>query len=480
MPKGGARIASDKFVVSKAMGFEYFYEVLKYLNDCGDRFFEIDEILVNLNKKFAYWDPARNETCRGTLKELWRLDFINQYDKKNGKINSINENTWNGKSISYGISENGKKVIKDGKELFFINIGKNLLRAKADGIFPQLDKFFYIFKEHGKFPVSDTEHVILSKKYNQYIEKHGGKSIKFGLLETTGIIYRHENYFYLNQDWVSELENLNLDQINFEEDKIELHSNRNYYKSLKIDEELEIKYYVDKKYEINLTFFGSFDKIFNYNVVENNEKQLLLKLTSKIDSSKFTNSMTPSCLGFIELKNNNQISNIKLPNIRITTDDNEWEQLVCDQFEKINFKTIPLSNSDRPDAIIDLSGTINYDDLLEGYIRSDNEKLMMETTINEYSFNKLQKDISKFMRHSEKVLKIDAIGQIIVADWFAKNIEEKFNNIKDNYNHLITLIEMDSLKYLEKFKDKNDFRNKTIKLFKSKSLITKDMIKSTF
>ena len=197
MPKGGARIASDKFVVSKAMGFEYFYEVLKYLNDYDNKFFEIDEILNNLNKKFAYWDPARNETCRGTLKELWRLDFINQYDKKNGQKNIINEETWNGKSIIYGISENGKKVIKDGKEFFFINIAKNLLRAKEEGIFPQLDKFFYIFKEHGKFPVSDTEHVILSRKHNQYIEKHGGKSIKFGLLETTGIIFRVKNYFYL-------------------------------------------------------------------------------------------------------------------------------------------------------------------------------------------------------------------------------------------------------------------------------------------
>ena len=57
MPKGGARTASDKFVVSKAMGFEYFYEVLKFLNDNDNKFFEINEILNSLNKKFAYWDP---------------------------------------------------------------------------------------------------------------------------------------------------------------------------------------------------------------------------------------------------------------------------------------------------------------------------------------------------------------------------------------------------------------------------------------
>ena len=91
MPKGGARTASDKFVVSKAMGFEYFYEVLKFLKDNENKFFEINEILNSLNKKFAYWDPSRNETCRGTLKELWRVNFIDQYNKKDNTKNTINE-----------------------------------------------------------------------------------------------------------------------------------------------------------------------------------------------------------------------------------------------------------------------------------------------------------------------------------------------------------------------------------------------------
>ena len=104
----------------------------------------------------------------------------------------------------------------------------------------------------------------------------------------------------------------------------------------------------------------------------------------------------------------------------------------------------------------------------------------METTINEYSFNKLQKDINKFKDHSEKVLKIKSIGQIIVADWFVENIEKKFNEIKDNYNHTITLIDMNTLKFLNKFKNENNFRKKTIELFKSKKLISKEIINSKF
>ena len=104
----------------------------------------------------------------------------------------------------------------------------------------------------------------------------------------------------------------------------------------------------------------------------------------------------------------------------------------------------------------------------------------METTINEYTFNKLQKDINKFIRHSRKVLKINAIGQIIVADWFANNMKQKFNDIKDNYNHIISLIDMRTLKYLEKFKNENNFRSKAIKLFKSNGLISKDLIDKSF
>jgi hypothetical protein len=169
-----------------------------------------------------------------------------------------------------------------------------------------------------------------------------------------------------------------------------------------------------------------------------------------------------------------------LPNIRILNDDHEWELKICDLFKKVNFETIHLSGkSDRPDAIIDLSGSINRNDLLK-YIRSNKVKLMMETTLNKYTFSKLQNDIKKFQRHSEKVLKINSLGQIIVADYFQNNIEEKFNRIKSDYNHIITLIDKASIKYLEKFRNEIDFKNKAIKLFKSRKLVTKKLIDSKF
>ena len=87
MPKGGARVPSDKYAVSKAMGLEYFFETLNLLSQYPEKFFQITEVLNELNKKFAYWDDARTETCRGTLKELWRFVLLINLTTKMKKFN---------------------------------------------------------------------------------------------------------------------------------------------------------------------------------------------------------------------------------------------------------------------------------------------------------------------------------------------------------------------------------------------------------
>lgn len=187
MPKGGARVPSDKYAVSKAMGLEYFFETLNLLHQETEKLFQITEVLNELNKKFAYWDDSKTETCRGTLKELWRFGFIEKLDNQNRKI-QLNEKSWKtGSGFRYRISEIGKRVINEGSGKFTINVARALFEALEKGIFPQLKKILDITKTKGYFPVSSTEHVAISKELNLYVEEHAGKSIKFGLLESTGI-----------------------------------------------------------------------------------------------------------------------------------------------------------------------------------------------------------------------------------------------------------------------------------------------------
>jgi hypothetical protein len=48
MPKGGARVPSDSFAVSKAMGLEYYFETLNILYNNPTNFFQINEFALML------------------------------------------------------------------------------------------------------------------------------------------------------------------------------------------------------------------------------------------------------------------------------------------------------------------------------------------------------------------------------------------------------------------------------------------------
>ena len=112
----------------------------------------------------------------------------------------------------------------------------------------------------------------------------------------------------------------------------------------------------------------------------------------------------------------------------------------------------------------------------------------METTIRKYSASKLESDtikknargLNKFTTHTTKVLKISAIGQLIVADYFAENIEEKLEYCKSKVTHPITLIDIDDLRYLAKVNRSRPSVPALRKILTSGVLITKDLIDTSF
>ena len=485
MPKGGARIPSDSFAVSKAMGLEYYFETLNVLNNSPNNFFQIDEVLNLLNRKFAYWDDGKTETCRGTLKELWRFDFIEKFDRELKKI-ELNQGNWKGGSeFKYKISNKGKRIINDGYSLFSINVAKALLVSLEREIFPQLKKIFKITKLMGKFPVNSEEHVKISTDLNLYVEEHAGKSIKFGLLESTGIFYRKLDYFYLNEEWIN---NLKIYHFKFDNHKnfFKLLSLSNVKKSFFKDEILEINYKIlDTKIKLNnnikINLFNNFNLIFKIENIEIIDDQLKIKLKSLFSSRDYTDSNILSLLGNFEVNYNNLKILVPLPDLRILTDDHEWELKICEIFQSINVDCFHLSGkSDRPDAIIDLSGGINKENILD-YLRDTNkDKLMMETTLGEYSFSKLKKDLSKFINHSTKVLKIKSKGQLIVAKTFEKNIEKKLELISDKIIHSVSLIDYKNIIYLKNFEDYKNFNLIVKNILLSKKFINKEVIDKYF
>ena len=141
----------------------------------------------------------------------------------------------------------------------------------------------------------------------------------------------------------------------------------------------------------------------------------------------------PTFMGTLTLKTKSNEKKIFLPTISIKTDDNIWELLLCSLFEKLNLQVFPFSESDRPDAVIDISYLSDKPEHLVEYMESDKEKLLMETTLGKYSNSKLKDDtidtkrdgLTKFQKHTTKVVKINAIGQIIAANYFENNISNK-------------------------------------------------------
>ena len=485
MPKGGARKPSDSFAVSKAMGLEYYFETLNVINNNPTNFFQINEVLNLLNKKFAYWDDDKTETCRGTLKELWRFDFIEKFDREKKKIELDEKNWKGGTEFKYKISNNGKRIVNDGYSLFSINVAKALFISLEREIFPQLKKIFRITELKGKFPVNSEEHVKVSKDLNLYVEEHAGKSIKFGLLESTGIFYRKEDYFYLNEEWINNLKLYNFKFDNYQ-NFFKLLSASNIKKSFLKDEILEINYKIlNTKINLNnnikINLFNNFNLIFKIENIEITHDELKIKLKSLFSSRDYTDSNILSLLGNFEINYNNLKILVPLPDLRILTDDHEWELKICEIFQSINVDCFHLSGkSDRPDAIIDLSEGINRENILD-YLRDANkDKLMMETTLGEYSFSKLQKDLSKFINHSTKVLKIQSKGQLIVAKTFEKNIEQKLELIRNRINHTVTLIDNENILYLKNFEKVKNFNLIIKKILLSKKFINKQVIDKYF
>lgn len=158
-------------------------------------------------------------------------------------------------------------------------------------------------------------------------------------------------------------------------------------------------------------------------------------------------------------------------------------------FRQLELEVFHVSGkSDRPDAVIDISGlTSKPSDLLAYFRDATKGKILMETTVNEYSSSKLKVDtikekrnMNKFERHTQLVLKIVAVGQIIVADYFASNISSTFSEVQSKITHKVSLIDKESLEYLISKYNTDKDHSKIVKILKSNKIIDKQYINSIF
>ena len=172
---------------------------------------------------------------------------------------------------------------------------------------------------------------------------------------------------------------------------------------------------------------------------------------------------------------------VLFPKIEISPTSSLWEKECCEFFVKLGLQVFPMSHSDRPDAVIDISGSTTIPSDKSVYLSEKSyDKILMETTRPTYSGTKLKNDVKNFQQHTTLVVKIAAVGQIIVANKFASNIAETYKKVEADNVHIITLIDKERLEYLiSKFKEEQN-QSKVIQVLKSNKIVNKNLIDSIF
>ena len=492
--------------VGKGMGLSQHYETLKVIRQLGDA--NTKSLMIELNKKYAWWDDpedkAPTETCRSYIKELWRLGLIIRIT--DGEEIPLDEEHWKSrKTIMFRISPRGIFILKQNKKTFPYYVAWCILEAVKNKVYPQCDKLFKLYDKHGKIPVSDEETAMETKKRGIYVEKHAGKTIKFGWLEPTGLIYRSSRQFFkVNENFKKFMEDTKLEELlsnidtQVDNEYLTIILNEPYLDYRHFDRGTDMKFSFkftnNTKKEIRVKLVPHMSSVFEHVANLNIDKKEIILIPNKPNTVTismtsvnhgFSDSFSLIFCGILNIHTEYGRWSLYCPSVIIAKKDRVWEHEVLERFQRLNLKTFHFGRSDRPDGIIDISGlTDNPPDLLK-YLRDGNkEKMLMETTDGEYTWMKRYQDTQitskredKYTRHTTKVLKIKAVGQMVAASKFSKDIQI----IEDSRDHIITLMDMDTLDYLvAKKKESGNGRQSVIKILKLDKKVEKTDINSVF
>jgi hypothetical protein len=509
MPKGGARKKSDDFPIGKGMLQNELWETLCFAAD--RKSFSPDNVREYFSKESARFEPKikgtenpPTETARAYCKELWRCKLIEKVCPRCKFTLEISIPTWGGRgrNFKYNISKLGRDVVGKGQHVFPLIFAKLVLDAKDGGIFPQCDKIFRLHDKIGTIPVSETKRVTLTKQHVGKVEKHAGKSLCKGVLEACGIIYaKTKDDYTINDTFVTFLQNTSIDDIYPKTVYLEKINDQNIcikwqkkdlgLNSFEDKKRIEFNLKIQNKTQNNITvnFDHKLNSIFEKISKLTYQKQYQLTSGEQKDDVSFVleskakkqlpNSIMATFIGTLTVKLNGSLHKIFLPTIECKTDDNVWEAEICELFKKLGLRAFHLKGgSDRPDAVIDLSCLTKEPPHHGKYMTNGiKKKLMMETTLNDYDYNKLKKDAKKFISHKTKVIKINAVGQIIVAQNKFKITREKLKDVQNKHKHSITLIDKDSLEHLI---SKKPPIKKLKELLVCEKRITKELVDSIF
>jgi hypothetical protein len=499
MPKGGAREPSSTFAVAKGMSVEDHYNALEFAS--FNNKIKNTELLDYLNTKFGrFGTDSATETARSWVKELVRYGMVNPVDKDCNEIEVTAESWSSGEMDLFQITDYGRVCLAN-HQLFPYEMARSAILAMDNGIFPQChDMINSVFEYEGILPISNPE------------GRHGQSGVIIDsykaiskTLESTGLVFATLQGYRLNHNFIDSLRNNEINElfsdvgtrINDENISIQIVEEGTIITSFKREQHVifKIKIRNKSKNEISLKLEDnlspilenisciSYDK--DIELKQKEEKVISFDLESTYPCLPRKTELPGSCdwpffIGTLVARTKDFEKKMFLPTIKISLTDKVWEKKCCQLLEKLGLQVFPQSNSDRPDAVVDISELTSRPKDITEYLQGDAEKLLMETTMNEYGGSKLKQDVENFEPHTTLNVKIGAVGQIIVADYFSPNIQTALADVQEENNHIITLIDKDNLEYLIlKHKQDSDY-SKVVSVLKSNQLVDKKLIDSIF
>ena len=497
--KGGARKPSSEFAVAKGMSVQDHYNALEYAS-FNDKITN-DEIKDDLNARFGrFGKESKTETARSWVKELVRYGMVKPVDKDCNEIEVTAKSWSSGKMNLFQITDYGRACLAN-HQLFPYEMARSAILAMDNGIFPQChDMINSVFGNEGILPISNPEGI--DGQSGVIVDSY--KAIS-KTLESTGLVFTTLQGYHLNHNFIDSLRNneinelfsdvnTSIDDENIsiqivEEDTIITSFEREKHVSFRIKIKNKSKNEISLKLEDNLSTILENISCISYDedikLKPKEEKVISFDLESTYPSLPRKKELPGTCdcpffIGTLVARTKDFERKMFLPTIEISLTDKVWEKKCCQLLEKLGLQVFSQSYSDRPDAVVDISGLADRPNDITEYLQGDAKKLLMETTINEYTCSKLKQDVENFQPHTTLNVKIHAVGQIIVADYFSNTIQTALTEVQNANTHRITLIDKENLEYLISKHEQDSDYSKVVSVLNSNQLVDKKLIDSIF
>jgi len=432
-PKGGARVASAKRPVGRAMGLPVFFRLLEELQH-RDRPMTVEQL-----HRALHFGGRRSETCRAFVQEAERLAMVKASSTLRQKY--------------YRLSDEGKKFL-----MIPLGLRSNALAWYLTHLEKEEFEQLFLIIETLKEKNLPTDYARAGQLSG--VEKHAAKVILFGWLEPTGLVRRTSTgrEFTLNMDYYRKsTEAPNPQDLFPPYNPLRTEARPPYLvESPEMHHKASCEVVITNLSpsivpvrlsitlnEIVRPYVTSFDfskRSVTVGSLESKSVPIIIQLGGILSES-----FAPVEAGSCQIEHASGVVWQRLPLLHLVSKAEFYEITIKQLMERLALNVIRKGKSDRPDLIV---SPVRIKQDTNEFLRGEEFKIFVEITSTDVlSSTKVQSDLDKFERHKEKVeMMSGGRRQLILGPTIASDVEEKINAFATD--HPFTVMSVKDLEYL--------------------------------